>query len=162
MTAETKEVKKTEIKPEILAMSGIIHKELTAHKKEGTVTAASGIFEKTLPENLTMETVNAVGDHLKVFVPAAAHAFGQASFEAMKAHKGTERVLLDIEIGNKDKLSLTSERKRVTHPPGDATKEIITYNAVSASLDIRAGKSGSQFKAVRAEMNELAMSALSK
>lgn len=159
---EVKEHKKTEIKAEILAMSDIIHKSLTVNKKEGSVTAADDIYEKTLPEGLTMDTVNAVGDHLKTFVPAAAHAFGKSAFEAMKAHKGTERVLTDIHLGKNDKLSLASDRKSVTHPPGDATKEIVTYNRVTVSLDLRAGKSGSQLKAVRSEMNELAMAALSK
>ena len=65
-------------------------------------------------------------------------------------------------LGKNDKLSLASDRKSVTHPPGDATKEIVTYNRVTVSLDLRAGKSGSQLKAVRSEMNELAMAALSK
>lgn len=165
MTTETKEVKKTEIKAEILAMSDMIHKELTVHKKDGTVTVTDGLFEKTLtlsPVPLTMDIVNAVSDHTKVFVPAATHAFGKCAFEALKAHKGSERVSLDIEMAKHDQLQLTSDRKVVTHPPGDATKEIVKYNSVHASLNLRAGKNGAQMKAVRSEMSELALAALSK
>lgn len=162
MTTEHKEVKKPEIKPEILAMSEIIQKELSLNKKEGTVTASDTVFEKTLPTDLTMDIVNSVGQHLKTFVPAAAHAFGRSSFEAMKAHKGTDQVKTHINMGKDDKLVLTSDRKVVTHPPGDSTKEIMNYNRVTIDLQMRAGKSGSQIKAIRSELNELAMAALSK
>lgn len=158
------EIKKpvVELKPEVVALSKIIHKAITVDGKAGTASISDGVYVANLPEGITEETVKTVSDFNTTFVAAGAYAFGQASLEAMKGSKTADRISLDIGFTGKDKVSYTIDRVKKSHNPQDPSVEITRYGAVSASLEMRAGKNGGQFKAVRTVINELALAALAK
>lgn len=158
MTTESK------VKPEVLAMAETIQGHMTANKKEGKVELKEEdtIYEKTLPEHITKKMADDVSEHNSLFVPASLLAFGRVGTEVLKGHKSSERLSAEIPLAGRDKLTLTIDRKKVTHPPGDATKEIVHYGYVSAQLDVRAGRNNAMLKASRTEVCDIAFAALSK
>jgi hypothetical protein len=158
MTTESK------VKPEVAAMAETIQGHMSVNKKEGKVDLKDEgtIYEKTLPEHITIKMAEDVSEHNAVFVPAALLAFGKVGAEALKGNKAAERLTAVIPMASHDKVSLTMDRKFVTHPPGDATKEITHYGYVSAKLDVRAGRNNASLKAARNEVCDLAFAALSK
>lgn len=150
------------IKPEIITMSKVIGASLTSDKKEGTIVAAPDVFEKTLPETLTMETVNAVREHNTTFVAAGAHAFGTAAIDLMSSNKKLDRVAVEMGMGGKDSVAYTMDRSKTTTDHLHGKGEIIKYGVMTTVLENVAGKNAGQLKAVRKEMGEIALAQFAK
>jgi hypothetical protein len=150
------------VKPEILAMSEKIQKDISIDAKAGTATAAADIYEKTLPESLTMETIRSVRDHNTAFVAAGAHAFGTMAINAMKGQKDCKELNITMGMGDRDKVSHHVARQKVftDHMHGGA--EIVKYGVVSTSLEVTAGKNSGQLKVVKAAIGAQALAAFVK
>lgn len=145
----TEAKKGTEIKPEIIALSKIIEKEVSIDAKSGAATVAPDTYAKTLPEGLTVEGRKAYSDHDTAFAAAAAHVVGNAGVDAFKKTKGLDRVTAEFDLSGKDKFTVTVDRSKTSHNPQDPGKEIVKYGVISGSLEQRAGRNSGQFKAVR-------------
>lgn len=148
------------VKDNVKEMSTAIIAGLEIDKKSGVVSEKedANIYESTLPEELTMAVVKQVNDHNTVYVAGAADAFGTLSLEAMVSNKGLDRTTGSIKMGVNDNIAMTMDRKREYPNPsgGDA---VTKQGVVNVNLTVRAGKNAGQLKAVRTNMNELALAA---
>jgi hypothetical protein len=70
----------------------------------GVAIIAKDLFEKTLPEGLTMESVKAVQDHILNFSDGGTLALGEAGIEHLKAHPDLAFVTMKVKLG-RDQLS---------------------------------------------------------
>jgi hypothetical protein len=150
------------IKPEIIAMSSIITKGLAVDKKEGTITAGADIFQSTLPEDLSMETVQKVREHNTTFVAAGAHSFGTASIDLLAGNKKLDRITTEISLGGKDNVTYSMDRSKTTVDHLHGKGEVVKFGVLTTTLETVAGKNAGQLKAVRTEMGTIAMERLSK
>lgn len=166
-----KETPQVETKPEIseavLEMAKAIEAELTLDNKTGIVAAGEGIYEKTLPENLTIDTVKAVSTHNANFVAAGSYAVGSMAVAAMAKHKNLERVSSEIKMAGKDVLNVAVERSKdfVNHLKRDEKGEpekSIRFGVVTTGYEVRAGKNAGELKKVRSAIADMAMAKLSK
>ena len=142
----------------VLDMSEVIMGGLTADSNLGVVNAQEGIFEKTLPQDLTMAVVNQVANHNTTFVAAATHAFGTMAMNAMKDNSKLDTVIGTVNMGGDDTLGMHYTRSKEMHVPGKDEK-ITKYGVTTVDYTVKAGKNGGELKKVRAELNELAMAA---
>ena len=122
------------------------------------------IFESTLPENMTVETVKAVNNHVSNFVAASAKAFGELSIEAMAGNKDLNETSIEIKTVDKDHVGHTVRRKAVyenrIRPTEGSDNTFTVYGAMSTEYKTRAGKNTGSLKAVRTHITELAMEKL--
>ena len=156
---ETKEeVKNTpKLKDEILELSKSIEKGLKLDAKTGVITAEEGLYEKNLPEGLTMDNVKAVTEYNTNFVAASSHAVGKVSVDAMSSHKKLERTSVEIKMGVNDLFSATMDRSiSYPNPQGDSGEKIVKYGVIKPDYDVRAGRNGGQLKVARRLISELA------
>lgn len=155
--------KAPEVKKEILELSEKISSGITISAKEKTATAEKDIYEKNLPEGLSMDTVRSVRDYNTTFVAAGAHAFGNAAVAAMNKHKNLDSLNVDVSMGDKDSVSYSIQRSKTSvdhlHNKG---QEITKYGVLTTSMEVNAGKNSGQLKVARAQVGALAMELLSK
>ena len=142
----------------VLDMSEVIMGGLTADSNLGVVNSQEDIFEKTLPQDLTMAVVNQVANHNTTFVAAATHAFGTMAMNTMKDNSKLDTVIGSFDMGGDDQLSMIYARSKEMHVPGKDEK-ITKYGVTNIAYEVKAGKNGGELKKVRAELNELAMAA---
>lgn len=162
----TKEATKTEVKPaatlkeDVLALSKTIEKSMGIDKKTGIVTTETDIYEKTLPEGLTLDVVNAVESHNGKFIAASAHAIGNIAISAMKSNKDLETAETVVKMAGKNSLGLNVDRTRTYPNPQDKDKPIVKHGVVTVNYDIVADHNSGQLKAARSIIGDLAAAAL--
>lgn len=118
---------------------------------------ADDIYAKSLPAGLTIEQVQAVADHNRIFLPAVHHASGLASIEAFKGKKAPESISGSFDLIPGDTASFQFNRK----VSGTTNGVEWTKNCQSAfSFTTAAGEAGrGQLKASRVALNEAAAAA---
>ena len=121
------------------------------------IVFADDIYAKSLPEGLTIEQVQAVADHNRVFLPAVHQAAGLAAIEVFKGKKAPEAVSGSVELVSGDTASLKFER---THVGQSAGSEWTKHCFSSMSFTTAAAETGKgQLKASRLALNEAAAAA---
>jgi len=126
------------------------------------VNAEEGLYEKVLPETLTIEKVMEVRHHDASFVAASALAFGELSIEAMKKDNKLTEMLAGISMGGKDSVRHTMQKEKTfINQMGDGG-EITKYGVCTTTLEMTAGKKVGELKKVRTELGEIAMKAFCK
>lgn len=153
------ETKAASVKDEVLEMAAKIEAGITMDAKTGE-GKEDGLYETTLPEHLTMETIKAVSDHNTTFIAAGAYAFGKLAIDAMKDNKDLPSANLEVKMGGRDTVSYNVDRsKEFSNHLGDGVATI-KHAVVTTSYDVRAGKNGGQLKAARQAIGEMGMNAL--
>lgn len=142
----------------IIAMADTILAQLSADNNLGVVTSPDNMYEKVLPEDLSIETVNRVSDHNTNFVAASTRAFGQMAQSMMTDNRKLDTVIGAFSMGANDNLSLHYNRSKDYPVPGQEEKST-KYGVVNIAYEVKAGKNGGELKKVRAELAELAMKA---
>lgn len=89
----------TTLSPEKHATAATIKKDLKVNEK-GMTEKPEDLFEKHLPDDLTMETVNRVYAHTRAFNLSAFEAFAEVAESALKKHKDLDRASLHIPTGD--------------------------------------------------------------
>ena len=145
------------IKPEVLEMSGKILECLKIDGRNGAITAEDNTFEKTLPEDLTMDIVNKVSDHNTTFVSAGIHAMGRMAIDAMSQHKNLDSASGTINMGGKDTLAATIDRSRTyANRLQEGATDVVKYGVTDVDYTVVAGKNAGQLKKVRQAIGEYA------
>lgn len=116
------------------------------------------IFNETLPEGLTAETVKAVSDHVTVFTAAGMEAAGTAVAAAMKKDKKLDMVDVTVPLGDFGNATYGIYReKEVTVPPaekgGEPTKKL-QYGSTKVDVTFVAGKNSGLLGQARAAIKE--------
>jgi|ERR1035437_6215901 hypothetical protein len=155
-------VKTPELKPAVIAISTEMQKGITIDAKAGSSVAKEDIYEKTLPEGLTLDIATKLSDHNANFVAAGAHAFGTLAVAAMSKAPKCEKLALEVPMAGKDSVTYNIDRFKDTVNHLGNGETVRKFGVVNASVEIRAGKNGGQLKNARAIIAQLGMEALKK
>lgn len=147
----------SDIKPEVLALAEKLKSGITV-AKDGTATAAEGLFEQSLPEGVTMEQMKAAQAHTNLFIAAAANVLGNESINVMKKNAEIQAVSLSIPTVGKDSLDLTFKREaQVPNSSGEGTNT--KYGSLSAKYSMYGAGSRGQLLKVKQDLSEKATAA---
>lgn len=166
MTTEKKDTDHG-VSENVLTMAKAIEKQLKLDTKTGIVESEDGIYEKMLPEELSIETVKAVGTHNANFIAAGSYAVGNIAVQAMAKHKSLDRVSGEIKMAGRDVMSVNVDREKpfTNHLKRDADgnpETGVKVGVVTTSYDVRAGRNSGELKKVRSAIADMAMAKLSK
>ncbi len=162
---KTPETKTITLKDDVIEMAKKIEAGLSADKKIGLISEkGEGLYESTLPEDLTIDVVNAVAAHNTTFIAAGTYAFGKMAIDAMKSNKALENASGSIKMGSKETLNLTMEKSQdyVNHLSGNG-ETTTKFGVVRAEYSFKgASKNAGQLKAARSILAQEAATAFSK
>ena len=146
----------SEVKQHILDLSTKMD-QFVGKVENSAVKANDDMYEKLLPEGVTMKEVTTISNYNTDFVAAATHNISQRAVEAMAKDKSISEVSSTIKMGVNDSLTVGIDRSQTytNHLQGGA--ETTKYGVVKASYEVKSGKSsGGQLKAVRAQISAMA------
>lgn len=168
-TLITKEiVQMSDIKKNVLDLAALVKADLTLGEA-GIVEVKDGLFERTLPETLTPETVKTYQNHVGDLVAATALALGEVGIDAFKADEKLEQLSVEFGCGT-DSLAGTIQRSK-DYPAGGIPKEgetrdpnavVTKYGIISMKFGVNAHANKGSLKKVRDSINERAREALAK
>jgi hypothetical protein len=131
----------TTLSPDRHATSASIRKDLKVNEK-GKTELPDDLYEKHLPEGITMETVNRIHAHNCKFFPAVLEAFGDASESALKKNRDLDRTSMQINAGEGGVFSAQyarSVKRPVTGDDGKVSSEMV-YGDMKYKYTVQAGK----------------------
>lgn len=154
--------KQAQLNEQVLALSAKLEVGMDLDAKTGVGTEKGNLYNENLPADLTPEVVKSVTNYNTTFVAAGTHAFGKLAVEAMKGNSGLDVATMEIKMGDRDKLSVSTKRVETKtdhlHGGGEVTK----YGVTTTGYEVRAGKNAGQLKVARSLIGDLATAALSK
>ncbi len=109
------------ISQKVLDLSAAIKPLLAVDPSTGVVTAPADLYEKTLPEDLSVDTAKRVYSHTVDFVAATTDAVASVGHAAMSGNKDLKSVELETTV-LKDKLSVAVDRVKVSSVSGKEFK----------------------------------------
>jgi hypothetical protein len=144
----------SEIKPYVTALAT----ELKAGLKlgeGGVINADKDLYEKTLPDDLDMETVKKVYGHTEDLVASLTLATAQIGEEAMKKNKKLDSVSSELKIGKHVEINvgyLRSQNQTIRNMqnPTEAPREVTKYGVSTARIKTFGQKNRGELKKVRA------------
>ena len=147
----------SDIKQEVLDLAKLLKAGITI-AKDGSASVEEGLYEKHLPEGVTMEQLKEVQKHNNNFIAAAAHAFGDESITIMKKNAEVSAVSLSIPTVGKDSLDLSFQRERsIPNANGEGTN--VKYGSLQAKYNMYGTGSRGQLLKVKQELSERATAA---
>src|SRR5574343_473330 len=146
------------LKENVKRIADIMSKEVSVDKT-GSPTVGEGLFEKSLPEDLSMETCEKVGAHNSDFIAAGVHTVGMAAVAAMKAGKNLSEVAVSIPMSGKDSVNYRVVREK-TFPGVNGGDPVTKHGVVQTSYDCYAGTNKGSLKTARDMVAEHASAAL--
>lgn len=155
-----------DLKPAVTELAEKMTKQISV-KKSGDVEIAENLFESTLPEGMTMDTVTAVRQHTANFIAAGQYTFGRAAVDAMSKNKDLNEVSASVSLGCKDTVEYSVERSHTYMDRMGANKdnprEIVKHGVCTATITMQgtAGSSG-QLGLARKHVGAYAAQLLSK
>jgi hypothetical protein len=153
-TVENKDVEGTTgeggIKNGILGMSEIIRKGLEIDTANAQGTGVKDVFERTLPEGLTMEHVDQTLNHIRDFSIAGAHAAGVTSVDVLKENKEAAQFSLHLPVSGKTQLNYAVNKQGTMQ---SANGPINYFGSVRTELKV-GGIDGAEMKRVKAVVAE--------
>ena len=154
------EKKSPEIKAEIRELADKI--KITIDPKTGLATVAEDVFETSLPEGLTPESVKAVHNHNITFAAAVGLALGESSVPVMKKNSELGQTKLEILDSARNKFSFTFDRVKEVSGGAGTSERVEKIGQLGVKIDLRAARKTGQLGAVRTHLSELATKALAK
>jgi len=135
---------------------------LVVDAKSGTTSEKDkgGVYEATLPENITIDVVNTINNHNSQFVAAATLASGELAIETMESESDLERVISTVEMSGGNKINVITDRQKTYKDHLQGGDDIVKKGCTNVNYCVKAGKNSGQLKAARAFINELASDAL--
>lgn len=126
----------------------------------GNGTSEGDVFNATLPEGLTPDTVEAVNNHVTTFVASGMEAVGNAALAAMKKDKKLDIVNANIGLGAFGSADYGVHRnKEITIPPaekGGTPEKGFQPGASSVKVTFQAGKNSGLLGKARTAIKEQA------
>jgi hypothetical protein len=150
----------SEVKPHIQEMAKTLKKGMKVGDG-GAITSEPDLYEKTLPEDLPMDTVKRVYGHTEDVVAAMTLATGQLGEEALKKNKKLDSVSSEMKIGKHGDISVGYLRSetRTTRNPSDQSqppKDVTKYGVTIPRVRTYAQKNRGELKKVRTMLSEKA------
>ena len=128
---------KQELQTQINTMAATLAEQIEVNATASTIAADA--YVKTLPEGITLETVQKLQDHNAIFFPAVTKALGEESIEAMKKDSSIESVSLSVPMVGEDRFDISFQKKY--QYMDTKTKEMKdAFGGVSASLTVQAAR----------------------
>lgn len=125
------------------------------------INFVDGIYEKTLPEGLTMDLAEKFVEHRSTFVAAGGLAAGRFAFEMMKKDTGLEQVTAELPMAGKDMVEYLIERQTQSQNPQNREEKVTSYGVLTTKVTTAGVSSNSgQLGAVRKELKKVAAEAL--
>lgn len=150
----------SEIKPHITALSTKL-KEGMKLGDGGVITTDKDLYEKTLPEDLNMDTVKKVYGHTEDLVAAMTLATGEIAEGAMKKDKKLDAVSSELKIGKHAEVNvgyLRSQQQKIRdlQNPQNPPREVVKYGVTTARVKTLGQKNRGELKKVRSQLAEKA------
>lgn len=104
----------SDIKPHVIALAAKLKPGLKLGEG-GVIIADKDLYEQSLPDELTMDSVNAVYAHTENLVAGLTLATGEIAEEAMKKDKKLDSVSSELKIGKHAEINvgyLRSQQQR--------------------------------------------------
>lgn len=127
---------------------------------EGSGVLADDIFERTLPADVTLDTVKRVQNHTLDFANGLTLALGEAGIEHLNGHLDLASVNVRAKLGND---TVASEFHRTREGRNPATGEtVVKYGAVSTKYTTGVGAGRGDYKRVQEHLSESAAAVFNK
>ena len=141
----------------VVSLAKLLKDKIKVDKDTGVGEADEGIYKDTLPEGLTMKTVEQVKRHDRDFIAAGAQVFGELAVEAMAKNKKLETAELSIGMTKMDSVGYHMDRHRQyqNHLSGDGAT-VDKYGILTTTYEVKGGKNAGDLKKVRLGLQELA------
>lgn len=123
----------------------------------GTFKAEGDMFEQSLPEDMPLELVKKVQQHISNFVDGATLGFGRVSIKAFKGDKALESTQTKLQIGA-DKLKINM-RRTAEVPDGKDGKQT-KYGQIRPAYLVSGGNTTGSMKRIRETLGNEAATAL--
>lgn len=126
-------------------------------EKTGIGTADDGIYKDTLPDGISMKTVETLKRHDRDFIAAGAEVFGTLAIEAMAKNKKLEEASLSIGMSKVDSVSYHMDRHKQyqNHLSGNGAP-VDKYGTLTTTYEAKGGKNAGDLKKVRVSLQEIA------
>jgi len=145
----------SDIKDSIRALADKLRADMTI-TETGAVETPTDLFEKTLPEGITMDQVKSMQDHQSELVTAAGLALGEMGMEAFKGDKRLDQVNVSITAG-KDSIAGTFQRSKEVRAGINPDDGMMTkYGILSMKVSVNAHANKGSLKKVRTYLSEQA------
>lgn len=133
-----------------------VKKDMTVNK-EGIIEVPEDFYERHLPDDLTMETVQRMQDHNARLISSVGLAVGELGIEAMKKDKKLDQVSVECRAGN-DTLGSFFQRSRQV-PDGSGGMKT-AFGSLSSKYTVSGATNRGELKKVRTHLAGLAKEAL--
>lgn len=151
MTTQKNEVNLPE---NVVKLAESIKKEIKVGDA-GVVEVNKDLYEKHLPEQLTLGTVKAVQDHNSNFLAAVSLAVGEIGLAHLKKHKDIDTITANVPVA-KDKLNIGLKREAQV-PDGLGKGGMRTKHGVlSVGYKVHAAGNVGAYKKVREHISATA------
>lgn len=127
---------------------------------DGTCAHPEDLFERTLPADLTLDTVKRVQTHVLDFTNGFAIGFGEAGLEHLEKNADLASVSARVKLGH-DNLNMELHRTREGRNP-QTGEAVVKYGALSTKLTTGVGAGRGDYKRVQEHLNEQATSIFNK
>jgi methyltransferase-like protein len=146
----------SDVKPRITALA----KELKAGMKlgdGGVIEADKDLYEKTLPDDIDLDTAKKVYSHTEDLVAAQTLATSQIGEEAMKKNKKLDSVSSELKVGKHAEINvgyLRSQQQTIRNMqnPKEAPKQVTKYGVTTARVKTLGQKNRGELKKVKADI----------
>lgn len=145
------------VKPEVKELAASIQQDMEIDGN-GVIATNNDVYEKHLPESLTMETVNQVGAYNERFVAGFTLATGNMGQDVMKKDKNLSQVSAQTKLGKYGDVNTVYDRTRVGPKSIADRTEVTRYGQTTTRVRTFAGKNKGDLKKVREELSAVAES----
>lgn len=156
--------KKTAISADVMAIVDQQKDYLTFNIEERRIVEKTPgeLYEKTLPDGVTLEEVEKIDLHRVNFVAASAYTAGKMAVDAMKNDSTIDQVTMAVQMGKGTLADFVVDRRHEQPNHLQGGDPIVIHGRVLPRLKTKAGSGNSTMKAVRAEVARLGQESLVK
>lgn len=154
-----------DINPRVNELAGKLKGKMTL-EKDGVIGIEKGTYEETLPEELTMKTVQAVYRHNEDLVSALTLATAEMAEPAMKKDKKLEQVSSELPVEGKGVRSMGAinvgyireQERTVRNPakPDEPAKQVTSYGVTTARISTFGSRNRGELKKVKSLLSDRA------
>lgn len=163
---DTKQQEKRELKPEVVRIAGVLKDQFKLDTATGDFeqVGEDNLYEKCLPENLSIKTVKEVHSHDRAFSAAVAKVVGEASLQAFTDNKDLKETNVKVPTDGRSSLTIKVNRKkeypdRISGNNSNGEPPLIEkYCSITAKMKV---SFGTDFNIVKDELLKKGKEALS-
>lgn len=145
----------SDIKKEIVDLSSTLKTGMSVGD-DGVIKTEAGLYEKTLPEGLDMDTVKKVYGHTEDLTAALTLATGDLGEEVLKKNKKLDSVSSELKIGKHAEINVGYLRSQ-QRPKSVQDRTMVTqYGVTTARVKTFAQKNRGELKKVRTMLSDRA------